>query len=365
MMRKENIKTAIITASRGKRGRRHVARILENPTPTIQRITEQLDNGTWRPPHHDIISLREGAHKKERMITKPSFEKEQIIHHMLIQQLRPIIQPKMYELSCGSVPGRGTKLVMKTLQRWTKQYKDKPLYVAELDIKKFYQNIDVEILKNQLKTFIKDDKYLEVMFKVIDANAPGLPLGYYTSPWLGNLYLTPLDRLIIHQLHPDHYARYMDNLFILCGDKDKLHDIVRAIMDFTANQLHLQIKDDWQVFRFEYYDDEGNLHGRAINCLGFVIHCDRVSLRKPLLKRIRRKAIRIHSSKRCKLMDAYAMISYSGWLQNSDTYTYYCIYIKPNVSFHYCKHLISKTAKRSDKNDRLAKNIQQCCPAPC
>ena len=54
----------------------------------------------------------------------------------------------MYELSCGSVPGRGPLMVKNTLNRWIRSYKGQPIYAAELDIKKFYQNIDTEILKS-------------------------------------------------------------------------------------------------------------------------------------------------------------------------------------------------------------------------
>lgn len=227
--------------------------------------------------------------------------------------------------------------------------------MAELDIKKFYQNIDINILKEQLNSFIKDDNYLEIMFKVIDSAAPGLPLGYYTSPWLGNLYLTPLDRYIIHQLHPQHYLRYMDNLYLFHNNKQELHEMVRQIISFCAEMLKLSIKEDWQVFQFE-----NNGRGRAINCLGYVIHDNRITLRKKLLKRIRAKALRMHKNKTCRLIDARSMVSYSGWLQHTDTYNYYREWIKPNVSFRYCKRLISKKCKRSsDNNDRLEESQKQ------
>lgn len=110
----------------------------------------------------------------------------------------------------------------------------------------------------------------------------------------------------------------------------------------------MQIKDDWQVFQFEH-----NGTGRAINCLGYIIHENRVTLRKPLLKRIRAKVLRMHKKGKITVKDAQAMVSYSGWLKNSDTYRYYLNYIKPNVSFGYCKRLIAKNSKRSDNNDRL------------
>lgn len=344
---------AIQSASKGKRKRRNVQRILSDPVPTALRTINQLKNGTWKPSIKETTILREGAHKKERKIQKPSFDNDQIVHHMLMSQFKPIVEPKMYEYSCGSIPKRGSLMVMKKMRQWIKEYQDKEqkFYVAELDIKKFYQNVDVEILKNQLKKLIKDDIYLHILFQVIDSTAPGLPLGYYTSPWLGNWYLTPLDRHIIHTLHPDHYIRYMDNLWLFSTNSMELHEIVSNIQQFCSNELHVQIKDDWQVFQFE--DSNGN--GRAINCLGYVIHHNRVTLRKKLLQRIRAKALRMHKLKKCRVMDARAMLSYSGWLLHTDTYNYYLKWIKPNVSFHYCKIV----SKRGNYNDRLEESIQQ------
>lgn len=354
----EYIKRCIQSASIGKRKREMVRSILDYPEPVVNKIIKEITTDSWKPPHHSKQKLQEGSHRKQRIIEKPQFNNEQIIHHMLINIIKPKLTNMFYEQSCGCIPGRGPYKAMKTLVRWKNEYlqQGKMLYVAELDIKKFYQNVDVNILKIQLQKFIKDDKYLKIMNKVIDGSAPGLPLGYYTSPWLGNLYLTPLDRYILHSLHPNRYLRYMDNLYLLHNNKDELHKIVRSIMSYCTSQLKISIKDDWQVFQFEY---DGK--GRAINCLGYIIHEHNVTLRKTLLKRIRAKALRMHDNHQCRLIDARAMVSYSGWLQNSDTYNYYLKWIKPNISFIYCKKLISKKSKkqRSDNNDRLEDNAQQ------
>lgn len=359
MLNREYVESCIQFASKGKTSRKLVQNILANPTPIIDKILKEVKDKTWQPPFHNKEVLREGSHKKERQIEKPVFNNEQIVHHMLIGQLKPILMKKFYELSCGSIPGRGPLTVVNTLKKWRDSYHGKIFYVAELDIKKFYQNVDIEILKKQLSKFIKDDNYLDLIFKVIDHSSPGLPLGYYTSPWLGNLYLTPLDMEIVHVLKPQHYARYMDNLFLLHSNKEELHKIVRQIMEFCITNLHGTIKEDWQVFQFEH-----NGIGRAINCLGYVVHEDRVTLRKSLLKRVRAKALRMHKRKRIMGIDARAMISYSGWLQNSNTYEYYLKWIKPNVSFRYCKKLVSKISKRSDNNDKLEDGSQQLNGTP-
>ena len=89
--------------------------------------------------------------------------------------------------------------------------------------------------------------------------------------------------------------------------------------------------------------------GRAVNALGFVIHRDRVTVRKSILKRTRAKANHIHKKKRYTRHDAASMVSRAGAFRHANAYGYYLKYIKPKVSIHYCKRRLSTLAKRQQK----------------
>ena len=354
MTEPEEIEAAIVEAAEGKRKRKLVQKTLEGKEEAAREIRERLLSLEWYPPKHSKRSLREGSHKKERQIEKPIWYDEQIVHHIVMRQFRPIVTPRMYEYSFGSIPGRGTFAAVKILERWRNGYRGKKFYVAELDIKKFYQNVDTEILKEQLRKLIRDKRYLEILFRIIDGAAPGLPLGFYTSPWFGNWYLTPFDRYIVHTLRPEHYLRYMDNLYIFHRNKKELHKIVAAVEQYLASVLRLRLNKSKQVYRFEYQDRRtGKIRGRAINALGFIVHRDRVTMRKTILKRARAKANRMHRKGKLKRIDAAAMISYMGYFSHTDTYGYYRRWIKPKVNIQYCKRYISRIARRSKKHDRM------------
>ena len=121
----------------------------------------------------------------------------------------------------------------------------------------------------------------------------------------------------------------------------------RTLTVTRARELGLEIKGDWQVFRFEtVHRRTGKMAGRAINALGFVIHRDRVGIRKSILKRARRKAFKIGREKRYRRIDAAAMVSYMGYFSHSYTYGYYLRYIKPNVSIQRCKRRIAAANKK-------------------
>jgi len=361
MVKPEEIKASIREAAKHKTGRPSVRRALYNLDGEAEKIRLEIEAG-WDPPHHEPQKRQDGSHKKMRMIQKPRWNNEQIIHHMLMRQFSPIVTNRLYRYACGSLPGRGTHYALAAVKRWRDEYQGKKFYVAELDIRHFYDRVDTEILKTMLAKIIRDKCYLALLFRVIDAGGPGLPKGFYTSPWLAHFLLTPLDYYIVQILKPDHYLRYADNMFLFAKNKKELHAIVREIDRYLREKLRLNLKGDWQVYRFEGHSRKtGKVTGRAINCLGFVVHNNRITLRKTILKRIRAKANRMNRNHRCRRIDAAAIVSYMGYIDHSNTYGYYLRYIKPKVSVQYCKRRISaidrknnRKKARTDQHDKMA-----------
>lgn len=102
--------------------------------------------------------------------------------------------------------------------------------------------------------------------------------------------------------------------------------------------------------------------GRAINALGFIIHRDRVTIRKSILKRARAKANHIHKRKRYTRHDAASMISRMGPFRHADAYGYYLNHIKPKVSIRYCKRRLSTLAKREQTRKERMENdrVENC-----
>lgn len=374
MMDRQEAEESIEEAAQHKKNRPAVQYILSHKKEVAERICEKIERNAWFPPHHERQKLQEGAHKKEREIVKPRFDDEQIVHHMIVRQLRPIIVPRLYRYAYGSLPGRGTHGAVKTMTRWRNEYGEKRFYVFEGDVRKFYDSIDTELLKEKLDKMIRDKRFKTILFRIIYAFTPGLPKGFYPSPWLANFYMGEFDNFVVQTLKPDHYLRYMDNLFILHRNKKELHRMEREIELFLRERLHLQLKSDWQVYRFEkkkkpegMTEDETRqwqrrAKGRAINALGFIIHRDRVTIRKSILKRARAKANHIHKRKRYTRHDAASMISRMGPFRHADAYGYYLNHIKPKVSIRYCKRRLSTLAKREQtRKERMGNDRVENC----
>lgn len=362
MTETEEVKASIRDAAKHKKKRKTVRKMLRNIDTEAKRIGKDVETGEFHPRKHKKQTLKEGIHKKSRDIEKPWFRDEQIVHHMLVRQLKPVLIPRMYAHSYGSLPKKGSLKAQQVFTRWCRGYNGKKFYVAELDIHKFYASINTEKLKKMLAKLFRDKRYLKLWFEIIDAAAPGLPLGYYTSPWLGHLYLLAFDEYVLQVVKPDHYERYMDNLYLTCRSKRKLHRMVEMIREYLGTELDLTLNEEWQVYRFEYprkdgaVDKKGRIktRGRAVNCLGYVIHYNRVTLRKGILERTRAKANRMSRTRRLRYIDAASIVSRCGWFKHTDTYGYFHDYIKPKVNIRRCrKRIAAHNRKERVKYDRL------------
>lgn len=355
------------------------------------------------------------------------YKYEQVIHHCAIGQFKPIVMNGLYEFSCGSIPDRGVHYGKKYMRKWLDSYDGKKFFVLKMDVHHFFESINRRILKRKLKAVIRDKRFyrllciliehdkialvakiltdagveidaeqtktlvgciafddisgaLEVlreigiagaMFEelkiIIEEMRKGVPLGYFTSQWFGNFYLKALDHYIKEELHAEHYMRYMDDMVILGKSKKKLHKIHAAIETYLNDNLDLEIKGDWQVFRFEYpvFDKGGNpvldkdgkrvTKGRMLDFMGFQFHHDRTTIRKSNIEAARRKANHISKQDKISWYNASVMLSYMGLFKHTDTYNYYIDYIKPKINVKKLKRIVSKHSRKENKHDRLEK----------
>ena len=99
----DNIKLAIDKASKGKRSRKRVKEIYENKEKYIDYF--QSFAAIYKHRHKKPKIIKDGACKKEREIVVPSFD-EQVLHHMIVNVISPIITRGMYEhahaRACGA-----------------------------------------------------------------------------------------------------------------------------------------------------------------------------------------------------------------------------------------------------------------------
>ena len=330
----ENIKLAILQASKGKRNHRNVKRVLDDIDTYVMRIQTMLLSCEYQPSHVAEKGIMERG--KHRIITSSPFFPDQIIHWALMLVLQPVFLKSMYEYNMATIPSRGTGQGRRVLVKWLKSDPKHTKYCLKMDVHHFYPSIDQGILKQKLKHRFKDERVLKLLFDIIDCYSSGLPLGFYTSQWLANFYLESLDHKIKNDWGATYYMRYMDDLVILGPNKRKLRKLELKITGFLANEK-LQTKGNWQVF---------HIRDRPIDFLGFRFYRSYLTLRSSIALRIRRRLKRIKQHTFITTADARVVISYWGWLKHSNSFNFYQKYVKPNCSIKTAKKVIKNANKR-------------------
>jgi hypothetical protein len=86
----ENLDKAIERSSKEKKDRRKVKQVLKNKDKVIKRLQYLLLNQKLKFRKHKVIQINDGSiSKKQRLIVKPDYIYEQILHHAIVQVLMP------------------------------------------------------------------------------------------------------------------------------------------------------------------------------------------------------------------------------------------------------------------------------------
>ena len=98
---------------------------------------------------------------------------------------------------------------------WSEASCQKSLIVVHLaDIHHFYPSVNQEILISLIKKKIKDKKVIDLLIRIIRSFKEGLPIGYHSSQYFGNFYLSYLDHFIKETLHVKYYFQDFSNRYI-------------------------------------------------------------------------------------------------------------------------------------------------------
>lgn len=303
----------------------------------------------WKNYPHEPVIIHDDSSGKERTIIVPKHE-ETVVQYMIVETLKPLLTKGMYRHTYSSIPGRGLHGCMKSIRKWIDYDRANCKYCLKLDIRKFFNSINHDLLKARFAKYVKDKKILKLIYEIIDVSPNGLPLGFYTSHWFANWYLQPLDHYIKEDLHIKHYARYIDDMALFSSNKKKLHKAKHKIESYL-NEIGLTLKSNWQLFRFDYFNKKKNKNcGRCLDFVGFKIYRDKTYLRKRIMLKMTRKVKKIQKKNKFTIYDAHQMMSYLGWVDWSDTYLVYKKYVAPVITFKKCRKRISQYDKLYQKS---------------
>lgn len=227
----------------GKRKRKDVCDFSLHLTDNLFSLHNELMDKTYRHGGYTAFKIND---PKPRDIHKASV-RDRLVHHAIYRILYPYFDNKFVYDSYSCRIGKGTHRAMNRFRdfgRIVSQNNTRTAWVLKCDIRKFFANIDHQILKVILAKHIIDKDVLWLLDEIIDSFDSGLPLGNLTSQLLINIYMNKFDHFVKRELNIKYYIRYADDFVILSEYKENLEKLLPKIAEFLRDKLKLELHSE-------------------------------------------------------------------------------------------------------------------------
>lgn len=174
---------------------------------------------------------------------------DRLIQQALLQVLQPEFEPEFSEHSYGFRPGRNAWQAVQRAQGYIREGRR---WVVDLDLEKFFDRVNHDILMSRLARKVKDERVLKLVRRyleagmmsdgVVSARTEGTPQGGPLSPLLSNILLTDLDRELERRGH--RFCRYADDCNIYVGSEMAGQRAMVAITGYLEQKLKLRVNHD-------------------------------------------------------------------------------------------------------------------------
>ncbi len=264
----ENLLLAWKEFLNGKKSRKDVLYFERNLMTNIFELHKELKNKTYKHSAYEAFKIND---PKPRDIHKAKV-RDRLLHHAIYRILYPYFDKKFIYDSYSCRAGKGTHKAIYRFESFVRKVSKnntKTCWVLKCDIKKFFANIDHNILKEILSKCLFDTDTLWLLGEIIDSfyinthinhgvymqsdtlsaiaenvSLKGLPLGNLTSQLLVNIYMNEFDQFVKHKLKVKYYIRYADDFVVLSENKEYLESILGEMKEFLKTKLKLNMHPD-------------------------------------------------------------------------------------------------------------------------
>jgi RNA-directed DNA polymerase len=215
---------------------------LKQAWPDIRR---QVLDGSYRPsPVRRVDIPKPGGGTRELGI--PTVV-DRLIQQALLQVLQPLIDPSFSEHSHGFRPGRSAQgAVLQAQQHVRDGYRT----VVDVDLEKFFDRVNHDILMERLARHIADKRVLRLIRRYLEAGVmahgvlsqriEGTPQGGPLSPLLANVLLDEVDRELQRRGH--RFVRYADDCNVYVKSQKAGERVLRGLRRCYA-KLGLKVNE--------------------------------------------------------------------------------------------------------------------------
>ncbi len=143
--------------------------IWQHPEGNLQRLLDRAKSGTYRaPPVRRVHIPKGGSSTETRPLGIPTLE-DKILQRAVVMLLEPIYEHDFLDCSYGFRPGRSAHDALKSFRDQTMNSQPRGCYVYEVDIRKFFDNLDHHHLRQFLRLRVRDGVLLRLIDKWLKA----------------------------------------------------------------------------------------------------------------------------------------------------------------------------------------------------
>jgi len=210
-----------------------------------QRIKAELLADDYHPQPVLKVEIPKPGSKGVRTLGIPTVI-DRLLQQAVHQVISPHFEPDFSESSYGFRPHRSAQQAVLKAREYVSEGRR---WVVDLDLEKFFDRVNHDILMSRLARRIKDKRVLRLIRRYLQAGMmsnglatarrEGTPQGGPLSPLLSNILLDELDKELERRGHK--FCRYADDCNIYVQSRSSGERVMKSITSFLDRRLRLKV----------------------------------------------------------------------------------------------------------------------------